>query len=270
MLLLMTHPQVLFIGDRDWPEFTAAAQWLVDHVDVSFASDAAGARAVLPSRQAPFELIVVAQHRPGECDHSTFDELRTAAPLTPIVSLLASFCEGEARTGRPWPGAVRVYAHQIVARMGAELARLCQSGNTAWAPPFTTTDEDRLVSVPQSMPKLAARAAVISRDRQTASALCDALQAAGASASACCEDPAAFHPDVIIWDCPAGFAADRALFTLLVQRLPDAPKVVLLGFSRTHDFVDVMAHGACAVISKPFLVEDLLWQVRRCLEKTIG
>jgi CheY-like chemotaxis protein len=264
MLLLMTLPQVLFIGDRDWPEFAGPVQWLVDHVDVSFASDVTGARGVLPSRQAPFEFIVMAQRRPGECDHRTFDELRTAAPLTPIVSLLASFCEGEARTGRPWPGAVRVYAHQFGARFGAELARLQQSGTTTWVPPYTATDEDRMVALRQSVPKLTARVAVISRDRQMAIALCDALQTAGASPSSYAEDLARVgdNADIVVWDCAADFTADRAAFNRLVQRFPDAPKVVLLGFARTQDIADARAHGACSVISKPFLVEDLLWQLR--------
>jgi CheY-like chemotaxis protein len=264
---LMTRPQVLFLGDRDWPEFAAPVQWLIDHAEVSFATEVTSARVFLHSRQAPFDLVVVAQHRPGEHLHATFDDLRALAPLSPIVCLLASFCEGEMRTGRPWPGAVRVYAHQFVSRLGAELARQYPSGNTTWAPPFTATDEDRLVAGPQSMPKLTGRAAVISRDRQMASALCDALQAAGALATSYSDQLVEFddNADIIVWDCSAGFAASRDIFDRLVQDLPEIPKVALLGFPRAHDIVDAMAHGACAVISKPFLVEDLLWQLHDAL-----
>jgi CheY-like chemotaxis protein len=263
----MTRPQVLFVGDRDWPEFTAPVQWLVDRAEVSFAYDATAARALMHSRSAPFDLVVLAQCRPGECPPAAFEELRALAPLSPIACLLASFCEGEARTGRPWPGAVRVYAHQFVARIGAELERLYQSGSTTWAPPFTATDEDRLVAVPQSMPTLHAHVAVISRDRQMSSALCDTLQAAGAFATSSGDQLAGFdgNADIIVWDCPAGFAASRDIFDRLAQHLPDIPKVALLGFPRAHDIVDAIAHGAGAVISKPFLVEDLLWQLHNAL-----
>jgi CheY-like chemotaxis protein len=263
----MTPPRILFIGNRDWSEFAAAARWLVDHADVSFANDITGARARLHSQQAPFELVVMVHSRPGEHVHATFDELRAAAPMTPIVSVLGSFCEGEARTGRPWPGGVRVYAHQLVARFGAELARLQQRGSTTWALPFTATDEDRMVALRPSTPRLTARVAMISRDPQMATALCDALRAAGASTSSYREDLAGVddNSDIVVWDFAAGFAAGRASFDRLVQRFPDAPKVVLLGFPRTQDIADAKAHGACGVISKPFLVEDLLWQLRDIL-----
>jgi CheY-like chemotaxis protein len=264
----MNRPQVLYVGDGDWPEFSRPVQWLVDHVDVSFATEVTGALALVSSRDAPFDVIVVAQRRPGEHSHATFDALRDRAPLTPIVCLLGSLCEGEARTGKPWPGAVRVYAHQFAARIGAELARLETDGTTTWAPPFTATDEDRVIaSSPWTMPKLAARVAVISHDRQSASALCDALQSAGCSTTFFRDDLAGIDDsaDIIVWDCMASFASRRASFNSLVQRLPRTPKVLLVGFPRAEDTADAVSHGANAVVSKPFLVEDLLWQLRACL-----
>ncbi len=67
----------------------------------------------------PVTAIIVAQDRPGQYSFNMFERLHNAAPLTPIIILAGSWCEGEARTGKVWPGATRVYAHQFVARMGA-------------------------------------------------------------------------------------------------------------------------------------------------------
>jgi CheY-like chemotaxis protein len=264
----MARPQVLYVGDRDWPEFVGPVQWLNDNVDVMFATDVTSAYAAAASREMPFDVIVVAQRRPSDYANAVFDELRACVPLTPIVCLLGSFCEGEARTGTPWLGAVRVYSHQFVARTGAELARLGSYRTTTWAPPFTATDEDRLLaSPPQSMPKLTARVAVISHDRQTASALCDALQSAGCSPTSHPEDLAEFddNADVVVWDCAAGMNSGRASFDRLVQHVPRTPKIVLVGFPRAEDTAVAVARGATAVVSKPFLVEDLLWQLRESL-----
>lgn len=266
----MTRPQVLYIGDRHWPEFAGPAQWLKDYVDVSAPPDVAAACRLVLSHDVPFDIVVVAQRRPGEYAQGIFDELRAGAPLTPIVCLLGSFCEGELRTGAPWPGAIRVYAHQFAARMGAQHEHLAGQGATAWAPPFTATEEDRIrASSPVTPPRLAVRAAVISRDRQSASALCDAIQSAGCSPTSHSDDLAAFddNADIVVWDCAAGFASGTASFDRLVQRLPETPKIVLVGFPRGEDIAAARAHGAAAVISKPFLVEDLLWQVRECLSR---
>ena len=45
--------------------------------------------------------IVVAESVPGEVGHAAIKSLTRATPLTRIVGLLGSLCEGAARTGRP-------------------------------------------------------------------------------------------------------------------------------------------------------------------------
>jgi CheY-like chemotaxis protein len=42
-----------------------------------------------------------------------------------------------------------------------------------------------------------------------------------------------------------------------------APIVALLNFPRVEDRDRALAAGAAAVLSKPVLVEDLLWQLRQ-------
>ena len=90
-------PAVQLVGDWHHADFCDALELL--H---------AGARVVTSVGDGP-ELIVVAQSRPGSVDGRAVECLRKNAPLAAIVALVGSWCEGELRTGRPWPGVERVY-----------------------------------------------------------------------------------------------------------------------------------------------------------------
>jgi CheY-like chemotaxis protein len=264
----MARPQVLFFGDSNWAEFAGPLRWLNEQAEVKCTTQGSMALAVL--RAGAFDMVVIGQRRPGELDTAFLEVVRQAAPLSPIVSLLGSLCEGESRTGAPWPGAIRAYAHRFAAQTGAQFAHLKQSGSTRWTPPFTATEED-LGFMPESsdVVRCAGRIAVVSGDRQTQSALCDMLQGAGYATMACAPNLERLDEGEtvagIVWDCPAGFAEGRTSFEQLVQLAPRSPRVLLLGFPRAHDIDDALALGATAVVSKPFRVEELLWQIRECV-----
>lgn len=54
--------------------------------------------------------VLLARGRPGElADAQAVHRLLGAAPDARVVSLCGAWCEGEARTGKPWGGAERVY-----------------------------------------------------------------------------------------------------------------------------------------------------------------
>ena len=65
---------------------------------------------------------------PGQFSCEAIDRIRTRAPLARLVGLLGSWCEGEVRSGQPWPGTIRIYAHQWPGRAEQELKRLEQEG----------------------------------------------------------------------------------------------------------------------------------------------
>ena len=77
-----------------------------------------------PIEEIAVDVIVVAQAYPGQFSGEALDRLARLAPLARVVVLLGSWCEGEVRSGRPWPGAIRVYWHQWPARCAQELGRL--------------------------------------------------------------------------------------------------------------------------------------------------
>jgi hypothetical protein len=249
----------MYIGDRESPEFAEPLRWLTARASVLFATDVESAEETLKLDQNPFDLLVVAQLRPGEYTHSSFDALRRAAPLAPIVCLLARYCEGETRTGNPWPGAPRIYAHEFIARVGRQFEQMDGQSGLDWAIPFTRTDEDRLLALAAICDRrFMGPVAVISEQRETASALCDFLAYAGCTVV----DQITDAVDVAIWDCQGDFKASQSSFARLVARWPRTAKIVLMGFPTVAEQTAALAAGAAAVVSKPFLIEDLLWQMR--------
>jgi hypothetical protein len=258
----VSRPRVIYVGDRESPEFAEPLRWLAARANVLFTRDVESVVEAIKVEQDPLDLVIVAQLRPGEYTHSSFDSLRCAAPFAPIVCLLASYCQGETRTGRPWPGAPRIYAHQFIARVGQLFERLERQGAWAWGLPFTKTEEDRLLeSSPICERRSMARVAVFSDQRESASALCDLLRIAGCTVV----DQSGDDVDVAIWDCQGDFLASQSSFERLVERWPRAANIVLMGFSRVADRAAALTCGAAAVVSKPFLVDDLLWQMRQCI-----
>ena len=63
------------------------------------------------------DVIVVAQAFPGQFSHQAIDRLRRLAPLARMVGLMGSWCEGEMRTGSPWPAR----RADVLASMGGPL-----------------------------------------------------------------------------------------------------------------------------------------------------
>jgi hypothetical protein len=59
-----------------------------------------------------YDLVVLAQSRRDQFLDSEVEELITNFPAAPVVGLLGSWCEGESRSGKPYPGVIQVYWHQ--------------------------------------------------------------------------------------------------------------------------------------------------------------
>lgn len=258
---------VLFVGDSAHEEFRAAIEMLDEHGEVTFARDAAAAlEGLTRDAWAPL-LLVIAQARPGEHADAELDALRRAAPLALLVCLLGSLCEGESRSGSPYPGAVRVYWHQWRRRAWHELLALRAGRTSSWSLPATASDEERLLCS-ASEPLAHGRGGVVavaSASFEMAEWLAGACREQGFDALRTSVSRPAESPEVsvVVWD--AGLAGEIELSDLapLLAAYPGARLVVLADFPRLEHCERLLAAGAAAVLSKPVMLAELFGQLVR-------
>ena len=149
----MPEISILLLGETDRPEFCDFRSTLESLGRVSRISEVERAIEVLETGEITPDVIVIAQAFPRQFSHQDIDRLRRLAPLSRILGLLGSWCEGETRSGQPLPAAIRIYWHQWHARAERELRRLIQSQCPSWGLPVTATEEERLLqSTAQTLP----------------------------------------------------------------------------------------------------------------------
>lgn len=260
--------RILLTGDFEADEFTGAAREMKRACEVVLQPSVSFAAEWLKAAEAPVDLIVVAQSRPGQIGAAAIESLRRAAPLAPIVGLLGSWCEGEMRSGFPWPGVPRVYWHQWPSRFSEELARLAKGQPGTWTMPLTATSEERLLASARMRDGAIQNvAAVVGGYREMAEWLAAACRQRGMSAIVLPGLPSTQMDgiEIVFWD--AGLATPNLIdgFGRLATCFVRAPVMVLLDFPRSDDVRQLTAAGAAAVLAKPLLVADLFGNMERVL-----
>jgi hypothetical protein len=263
----------------------------VDHSDFRDAVSLVRSQSQIANVDAAAELIVVAQSGPGAISEQQVRRLRRAAPLAGIVGLLGSWCEGETRTGRPWPGVPRLYWYEFPTWWMRQLALRAVGRCPDWARPPSFEPLASNIHRPTSNPPLTPatghhpqdghltpfnpRGLIVLRThhRDTADALSDVVRHAGfATVWQRPDVPAGIvrGATAAIWDggqLDEREADDLAHFcrTLAGDR---APVIALLDFPR-RDRVDCAFEiGASAVLGKPWRNEALIAQLHTLLEIT--
>jgi hypothetical protein len=259
----MAEITVVLVGDTDRAEFREACASLEALGDTTTVPDLDAAAERLIDAPLPPDLIVLAQSRPGEFSSPGVDRLRALAPLARMVALLGSWCEGETRSGRPLPGVIRIYWHQWLPRLAQELDRIRCGRCPTWGLPATAGDDERLLL--GSPPRLARHGLVAIHARRFEAA--DWLSAAcrlGGYATVWL--PPGWRTRVegaaaLVFDGSDFSGREPAELRRAGAELGPLPIVVLLDFPRAADRDRARAAGAAAVLSKPLLVDDLLWQL---------
>ncbi len=263
----MPRTRALLLGDSSNRDLADQVAFLERSCDVEYEQEIATACRRLCADAV--DLVVVAVASPGERPHDELNALRAAAPFTPILMLLGTWCEGEERTGKPWPSAIRLYAHQFIPRVAAQLATeldRSEQGFECWSPPFTQTHEDRLLrdaTLFQSSSRLSV--AIQATSSTAARALTDALEISGFAPVTLRHDGRLQQREfnAIVWDCGAGLDQDVPLLSAMRADSGDTPIVVVLGFPRPGDYDLASDLNVAAIVSKPFLLDDLVCTVRR-------
>lgn len=259
----------LLIGDTAHGEFRAAIETIESHGALAIVRDITNALGELERASTPFSIVILAQARPGEYSDAEIDALRRAAPLAPIVALLGSLCEGETRSGHPWPGVIRVYWHQWRQRAGIELAALKAGRSSAWSLPATASEEERLLcSRLRSFGQRQGVVVIASKSFEMADWLADACRGRGWAAIR--TSPARpIKTDgvaAVVWDAELTAEANVSELAAIQAAFPGAPIIALADFLRIEQHERLLAAGVAAVLSKPVMLAELSWR----LEEVIG
>ena len=261
---------VLLVGNSGRTEFRESRAQLESLACVRPTSDVEAALEVLRQGFVP-EVIVVAQSFPDEFSIAAVDRLRRAAPLARVLGLMGSWCEGEVRTGRPWPAAPRLYWHQFPAQCNRELAGLHGGTGSTWGLPLTAGDEERLLASQETIESAACGLVVVwSRRFEMQDWLSQACHLRGYATiwlapqrtTKVAGAKAAIFDGCRADDVEIGEMRNLSALAGHTHGKP-VPIVALLDFPRIEDHARAMAAGAAAVLSKPLAVDDLFWQLDR-------
>lgn len=258
----MSEISILLMGSTDRTEFRPARAALEASGRVFQVPDAESAVDALSQQQTRPDLIVVAQAYPAQFSHGAIDRLRRLAPLARVLGLLGSWCEGEMRTGTPWPAAVRVYWHQWPPRCAQELGRMRRDECSAWGLPVTATEEERLLLAAEApTPDRQGLIAVYAWRFETADWLSAACRLLGCS-TVWLRPPRPARVEgatAVIFDGSDCRAEEVDELRRLADTLGPAPIIALLDFPRIEDRRRALSAGASTVISKPLQLDDLSW-----------
>lgn len=261
----MFKPTVWLVGDDSGVEFAPASAWLREH---SHLTHITAPLEVEDSRRfLEPDVIVVIQARPGEFSSLDVERLHRRAPLARLVGLLGTWCEGETRSGHPWPGVPRIYAHQWETRLPAELTASRQPSGAA-ARPRSFSDLDQLIArgtEPAGLDR--GLLGLVASSRLDFEALASGLGIWGFSSVWLA--PSLSPPQIVVDGLIGNISGDLARGILPLQlvraALRDPPTWLLIDFPREKDLHLAHHAGILGVFARPLLIDDLGQQLCRTL-----
>ena len=209
------------------------------------------------------QVVIFAQARPGQFSAGDMERVSRQLPLAHQVTLLGSLCEGETRSGHPWPGMTRVFWYQFLPRY----RDLLESGQTpqSWKLPRTASDVERRSADLEPPSQTADHlVAIFTSSAVSFDGLADACQAGGYTAAWCRDEQTCGFRGAIagIWDAAASGDLDYDQLRRIVARVPGLPLIILWSFPRIDQVQTAHQHGAAAVLSTPYLLTDLWHTIR--------
>lgn len=252
--------RALLVGNTEHPEFEDALCWLRAHLELTVSPGVDLALQHLRLNEDP-QLILLMQSRRNQIAQRRIEQLHRAAPLARLVGLLGSWCEGEVRSGEPWSGVQRIYWHQWRPQFIDVSSDGEQHRAKLWGLPRTTTPAERLLrsqehhKTPQS--GLIGISALSFIDFET---MADACQTSG-WATVWLTDPNTTHCgnlSAILFNGGTSHRQDLRRIKQLAYQFPGLPLVAVVGYPRLDDLQRLLAAGACQIVSKPYLLDELL------------
>lgn len=187
--------------------------------------------------------VLLYQERPGEIPASLAKDLRDTERQTLVVSVAGSWCEGELRTGDPWPEIDRVYWYHLRAwLLGKIVSHEAAAGSLL--------------------------ASINTVGRESASAIIDALQPyaiRGLWAPRHATRPLHAPVDAAVWvggQLDGRSAAELAEYCR-IMRGANTPVLAILDFPRYDEWRLAKQIGVARVGAKPWAATDIAVTLRR-------
>ena len=262
----MASHRILFTGDfwhQDFQSIVSSFEVPVTLVPIEKISAVEG---------EAFDLVVVAQSRRSQFLANDVEVVQAMFGITPVVSLLGSWCEGESRSGTPLPGLIRVYWHQWQGRYTRFVQQLEQSGITSWHAPRTSAVSGQIEA--NSRPPQSQQDVLVGISAWTKGQHDMVADAVGHFGWKSC------WVERSIWDAHSAsplaavcVEADSWCAQLanrirwILNEVPQAPIVLLLNYPRESEWDEMQACGVSEVVSKPFELGDLGTAIQRAIER---
>ena len=261
-------PKVLIVGDychSDFRTLVANPACVTTLVSTEQLSDEHLA-------DSSFDLAILAAARRDQFSHDWVESIRSKLAPTPLVAMLGSWCEGEQRSGEPWPGVQRVYWHQWRSRFDFFLKQLASDQICDWQLPATANHADGVINPSLKnafgTPEREAIVGVSAVSEMHYQMVADALQVFGAKSfwieHRQLENLAIEQPSLIVVDGDSWNQELKSRIDWLRNDLKiDTPIVQLLNFPRPSDLPALHTVGIAEIVSKPFQLSDLALAIER-------
>lgn len=256
---------VLLIGNFSSREFKPLKVSLPSFAEVKTATCCAAAIKLLQRDRAIFDLAIVAERWPGEHSPRQLDQIQRAAPITRIVAISGSWCEGQKRSGTPWPGMLHTSWHNWLSHWQEDFIRLAENRLPSFGLPVATSAHDRTM-LRHFPARVEGKLIAIRSQRED---MADMLAAACRSQgySAVWLDPRypvrLEGPDAILWE---GSPDQLRDLQNTHHRYRQAPILALLDFPRIDDLEQATLLGAAEILSKPTHLEDMFVRLAALLD----
>ena len=252
-----TSLQTMLVGDWQTSELADAIQSILVESECLQISPIDEACEQLRTCDLPPELIFLAQPLPGDVKQSEVDRLQSIAPLTRIILVAGTWCEGELRTGTPPTGVIRLYWYELASWWQAAMRHYRDYHCPLWSLPLDhaqagrwSADASDTVAEPQI------HVLVEAHNFSVYETLSSGLTAYGIHTTWSRHQSANDKFNAGIWDgSQLGVAEQKRLAEFCKQVA--GPVVVLLDFPRREHFQLAKEIGATAVFGKPYVVGEV-------------
>ena len=259
-----TKITALMIGDFSSREFCSLQTDIPRFADVTSVAGCTEAVGLLKGEHAIFDLAIVAERWPGEHAQGTLEQIQRERPIMRMVAVCGSWCEGQKRSGTPWPGMLHTTWHRWLPHWQDDLVRLSNHQLPSFGMPVAASEHERTLFRKFPTHTEGKLIAIRNRREDMADMLATACRSQGyATVWLDPRHPLRLEgPDMILWE---GLTQQLDDLKNTHHRYHRTPILALLDFPRIDDVERAIAHGATEILAKPMHLEDLFTRVATLL-----